>query len=411
MVISAEVDPEEMRLAARTLLVRPLLRAGGPDARIAAIVRRPQYRTRLQHWFDHNLGWRLVVDRDVVRLQKVPESRAFHPADAPSQRCCVLYCLLLAGLEDCGEQTVISELAERVALLASSRPEIPGYDSTQFRDRRDLVKAIRLLVEHGALVPTRDEAATEQDEQSFVAGDGNAIYDVDHRAAALLMACPVPPTRAGAPGGLTRQPAPDTVDGVNRRRRHALMRRLVDDPVVYFDDLPDDQLEYFRLQRSILLRELKEMLDVQVEVRAEGVAVVDEKLTDLQFPKERTAQFAALLLAEAIAVEPGVNGGDNVVIGSGRLAELAAEVAVEVARKVKTIEQRPVSADAVADVALKVLTALRIVEPVRGGVRPLAVLGRFRSPVHREMLLPEPMPLVEPDRPSARRIEEDGDGR
>ncbi|WP_263253629.1 TIGR02678 family protein [Saccharopolyspora rosea] len=390
-----DMDLDELRSAARTLVCRPLLRAGGPEAKIAALVRRPAYRAELQRWFERNLGWRLVVDRDVVRLHKIPADSPAHSRDAPSQRCCVLYCLLLASLEECGEQTVLTELAEHVTLLAASRPGIPAYDATQLRDRRELVKAIRLLVEHGALVPTRDAAATQEDESAYVTGSGNAIYDIDHRAAALLLACPVPPTRAGTPAGLTDEPVPDTQDGHNRHRRHVLMRRLVDDPVLYLDDLPEDQQAYFYSQRHSLLRELERMLDVRVEVRAEGAAVIDDVLTDIRFPQDRTAQFAALLLAGALAEEPGVRSRENFVVGSDRLAEISHWLADKVGNYVRTIQQHPVTPKTVLDAAREMLVELHLVELLPDGVRVLAALGRYRNNLPDRVGSPSPTPLFD----------------
>jgi uncharacterized protein (TIGR02678 family) len=341
----------------------------------------------LQRWFDHYLGWNLVVDRDVIRLHKVPEPRRYHPDDAPSQRCCVLYCLLLAALEDCGEQVIISELGERIGDLAAARAEIPSYDPIRFSDRRDLVSAIRLLVEHGVLLPTRDNAATSRDEREYIAGSGNALYDVDHRAAALLLAAPVPPTRAGTPTGLTRQSLPDIDEATNRRRRHAIMRRLVDDPVLYLTDLTDDELAYYRTQRPALARELRDMLDVRLEVRAEGAAILDDELTDRPFPKDRTSQYAALLLAERLAAVPGIGDEPGKIVSTEHVAALCANVADQVARQVKTIGERPVTAESVAAVALKLLAELRLIELIGDEVRPLAALARYRNPSHRQETL------------------------
>jgi uncharacterized protein (TIGR02678 family) len=300
----------------------------------------------------------------------------------------VLYCVALAAIEDCGEQVVISELADRVTGLAASRTDIPGYDSTQRAERRDLVAAVRLLVEHGALIPTRDQSSTERDERGYLSGDGNAIYDVDHRAAAVLLAAPVPPTRADTPSGLTRPPASNSEDGENRRRRHAIMRRLVDDPVLYITDLSEDELAYYRSQRPALIRELKNMLDVRVEVRAEGAAVLDDELTDRPFPKERTAQFAALLLAQRFAAASTSDDAEKATISAERVTEMCVEVADLVSRQVKTIGQRPVSTEAVSSVALKMLIELRMVELIGNDVRPLPVIARYRNTSHRQDSLP-----------------------
>ncbi|MGW6935397.1 TIGR02678 family protein [Lentzea sp. NPDC054927] len=372
-MILEETAKEEIRQAARFLVLKPLLHNSGRDARIAALVHR--HGKVLKAWFDEYLGWPLVIERDVIRLVKVPQPQVLaHPDDAPTARCCALFCLLLATLEDAGAQTVISELAAKVTTITATAQGIPVYDPGEYAERKAFVQAIRLLTTCGALVPVRDSASTKDDENKYVESEGNALYDVDHRTAALLLACPTSPTRAGEVGHLTQQSYPDTVEGGNRRRRHAAMRRLVDLPVMYFDELPADELDYFRNQRALFVRQLREMLDTRLEVRAEGAAVIDEELTDLVFPKDTKDAFAALLFAAALADEPGVTDSSTVVddIALGRIAERTASHLS--ARGIKSS-----SAKEARQAALTVLTKLRLVEQVDGGVRPLPALGRYRN--------------------------------
>jgi uncharacterized protein (TIGR02678 family) len=379
---TTDPDLDDLQRAARTLLTRPLLRSGGPDAAVAAAIRRPAVRDRLQQWFDQNLGWKLIVDRDVIRLNKVPSGTPCQPGDAPSQEVCVLYCLVLAALEEAGEQIVITEIADAVAGLSGVRSQLPTFDQAKFGDRRRLISVLRLMVAQGVLVPTADSGVTEQGEVEYLAGSGNAIYDVEHRAAALMLSCPVPPTRSGTPAGMLVEPVPETVSGYNRRRRHAIMRRLVDEPVLYFEELSDEERMYFRSQRHALVREIEEMLETRVEIRSEGAAIIDDELSDLRFPHERTAQFAALLLAEALAAEvlPGAEAGH--VVSSERLYLLATEVAAKVQERVKSIEAKPVTPQAVIEVTVSLLAALRLVEPVPDGTRLLGALGRYRLTGH-----------------------------
>lgn len=375
--MSDDIEREELRRAARTLMTRPLLRSSGPSAGVVASIRKPRHQLLLQQWFDRNLGWNLIVDRDVVRLQKIPDLPAAHPGDAPPQRVCVLYCLVLAALEDCAEQTVISEVAQRVTDLSLTRSELRTYDPEMFSERRSLVQTLRLLTEHGVLTPTRGGSATEQDEAEYVTGRGDAIYDVHHRVAVLLLATPVPPSRAMHPGNLTTEPIADTADGRNRDRRRRLMRRLVDEPALYFDDLDEETQAYFKNQRSFLVGELSGLLDVRVEVRAEGAAIIDDELTDLRFPLDRTPQYAALLLAEGLAREAGEV---DRIVPMAVLSALAEQVGARVAAKVKTIDGDEATPENILESALKGLQALRLIERIAEGVRVMPALARFRAP-------------------------------
>jgi len=76
----------ELRRAARALLRRPMLRAGGAEAEDFRLVRR--HAGELRSWFDTNTGWRLIVDSEVARLVKLAPTTddPTHPArDARSR--------------------------------------------------------------------------------------------------------------------------------------------------------------------------------------------------------------------------------------------------------------------------------------------------------------------------------------
>ncbi|UJW32712.1 TIGR02678 family protein [Saccharothrix sp. AJ9571] len=373
-MILEETTREELRQATRFLVLNPLLHPGGRHAKMATLVH--SHAKPLKAWFDEYLGWPLVIERDVIRLVKVPEPQTVtHRDDAPNARCCALFCLVLATLEDAGTQTVITELADEVTTIIAATEGIPAYDSTEYSERKAFIQAIRLLTTHGALVPVQDSASTHEDENRYVESEGNALYDVDHRTAALLLACPTPPARAAIYQHITRQSYPDTVEGANRRRRHAVMRRLVDHPVMYFDELTDDQIDYFRNQRALFVRQLREMLDTRLEVRAEGAAIIDDELTDLAFPKDTKDQFAALLFAHALADEPNATEPGNQVAD-----EVLHRIADQVAPQLAARAIRASSPREVRQAALTVLTKLRLVEPLdEGGARTLPALGRYRN--------------------------------
>ena len=76
---------EEVRRAARALLKEPLLHAGGRHAEEFRLVR--AHATELRRWFDRNTGWRLQVDAETARLQKMPgDSTDPHAAEVAVAR-------------------------------------------------------------------------------------------------------------------------------------------------------------------------------------------------------------------------------------------------------------------------------------------------------------------------------------
>jgi hypothetical protein len=155
---------------------------------------------------------------------------------------------------------------------------------------------------------------------------------------------------------------------------------------MYFTELPEDIQDYFRRQRMMFVRQLRDVLDVHLEIRSEGAAVVDDELSDLVFPKDTKDPHIALLFADALMREPEVSDPSTVVWGptlTGIAEELRREL---VARGVRVN-----SAKEVRQIALSVLTRLRLVEPTGDEeIRVLPALGRYRNVQEPEATPREP---------------------
>ena len=121
---------------------------------------------------------------------------------------------------------------------------------------------------------------------------------------------------------------PDTEDGRNRAIRHSLARRLLDDPVLYYSDLTEEERGYLDRQRGPLLKRLTDATGLVAEVRAEGIALIDStgEATDLGMPEEGTDGHATLLLAEFLSerMRSGIPGP----VSAGALSGLPRHMAV-----------------------------------------------------------------------------------
>ncbi|MFL1375846.1 TIGR02678 family protein [Nocardiopsis protaetiae] len=305
--------PEGLHRAARALLSRPLLRASAHPQEFRLV---REYLHELRRWFDRNTGWRLYTDTETARLHKVPgdPGNATHPAreegrgrQAFDRRRYVLFCLALAVLERAEAQTALGRMAEQVVLEASA-PEFAdlGFTLATRDQRMDLVAVVRLLVELGVL------ARVAGDEGAFVGRQGDALYDVDRRVLAALLAGARGPSTiphedhcdrlaALVEDGVAHQL--DSDDLRNTAIRHRLTRRLLDDPVLYFDTLTGEEQAYLTGQRGAITRRIHELTGLVAEVRAEGIAMVDPRddLTDARMPEQGTTGHATLLLAEHLA--------------------------------------------------------------------------------------------------------------
>jgi uncharacterized protein (TIGR02678 family) len=313
---SEEAFAEERRRAARLLLARPFVTDSRPDPETFALVRR--HARELQRWFAEQLGYRLVVDTEFARLHKRPAPGArLRPLRTQSSlpfdpRRYALLCLVLAALERMEVQTVLSELAEQVSLLAASEGAVRRFNLESHAERQAFVDAVRWLVDLGVL------SLADGEDVAFVQGRGDALYDIHSRRLSQLLSAPVPASPVEDLEDLGADSYPDTEEGANRRLRHRLMRRLVEEPVLALEDLDEAERGYLTLQRHYLTGQVTAQTGLAVEVRREGLAAIDpaDRLTDLAFPSTGTVSHCALLLAERLAGRArtaGAAGGPAVV--------------------------------------------------------------------------------------------------
>ncbi len=84
--------------------------------------------------------------------------------------------------------------------------------------------------------------------------------------------------------------------------RRSLRRRLVENPLVKREELPEDERDVLSRERSELTRLLEEHFGLTLEVRAEGALAYDTEgtLSDVAYPGPGTVRQAALLLTDAL---------------------------------------------------------------------------------------------------------------
>lgn len=381
---------EEQRRALRALLARPLIRA---DESAFPLVRR--HAAVLRDWLARETGWHLQSERDFVRLHKRPADNrdATRPAHVGhgtqrktfNRRRYVLFCLLLADLERGDVQITLGRLGEGLGRAVadpalSERGLVFPLDHQEAR--RDLVVVVRLLLALGVLVRVAGE-----EEQFLRRGlEGDVLYDVDRRVLSALLVSARGPSLVALNGAdasldleerlraLTEAFVPDTPEGRNRELRHRLARRLLDDPVVYWADLDEDETAYLTNQRGAMVRRLQQATGLVPEVRAEGLALVDPEgeLTDEKVPAEGTEGHLALLMAERLA-EAGPEG-----VGLDEAEAWIQGWQSDYRRYWRKAACEPGAAHGLCRQTLARLAALRLVARRGERVMPLPALGRFR---------------------------------
>lgn len=376
----AEIRESEHRRAARALLLQPLITAAGRRREDFLLVRK--HAAELTSWFDQHAGWRLTVDSDVARLRKragVAGDTTRGAQDARgtafSRRRYVLFALALAVLERAESQTTLGRLAEAV-VAGASEPRIrdAGVSFTLAgRDERsDIVIVVRMLLDLGVL---RRVAGTEE---AFVADSGDVLYDIDRR---VLSTVPMPSrgpstvpdsSMADRLAAIADDPPLGSDELRNRYYRRDIVRRLLDDPVLYYDELEEQERAYLVNQRRSITDRITELTGLVAELRAEGIAMVDseDRLTDVRMPESGTDGHVTLLVAEFLAL------GLRSVAPAAVIEEVERLIPLHRSRWRKDVTE-PGAAEQLTALALARLEALRLIRMTGSAIEPLPALARY----------------------------------
>lgn len=385
--LQARQQRDEFRIGLRALLMQPLMSPAHED--FSAVRRQAD---KLRDWFAREAGWVLQVEREGARLYKRPAdlmsaTRGLQDFD---RRRYVLLCLACAVLERADPQITLHLLGERVMELAADRTLQARQFSFTLRtaaERRDLVAVCRRLLEFGVL------QRVAGDEDGFVhdttgSTQSDALYDIQRRMlAGMLAAVRGPSTWAAEDAPVTldaRQRAlvaehvADSDEGRRTALRHALARRLLDDPVVYADALDAETQAYFANQRGVMAARLCEATGLVAEQRAEGLALTDEAgtLTDVAMPAEGTEAHVTLLVAEHLA-ERAREDGTHAVATEDAVAAFVRGATERYGRFWRKSAREPGAERELAQTALERLRKLDLIQRDADRIRTLPAIARF----------------------------------
>jgi len=397
IISNMEVEAER-RCALRALLRNPLLLATGENAERYVLVRR--HSVWLKQWFAKLPAWTLHVDGEAARLRKIPAelSDDTRPAidrgsgAAFTKHRYALLCLALAALEQLDRQTTLGHLAQAIVELIAVDRELQAagffFDSGNYDQRRDLVHAVRFLVDSGVL------RKLDGDERQFRDLDSeDALYDINRHVLSEMLQCKHGPSSIEMASRemaselasksveraerLNDDPMPATEEARRQWIRSRLVRTLLDDPVLYFQDLNDEERSYLEKHRGPLLREICEATGLIAEVRREGIALVDDAgdLTDLKLPDRNVESHLSLLLAQWFAECFRARRGESIPLSEVE-AHVRNLIRVHGSEWHKDIRESGTELRMSED-ALSRIRALRLIQLSADGVVPLPASGRY----------------------------------
>jgi uncharacterized protein (TIGR02678 family) len=388
--ISALRGEEERRDALRALLTEPFV---GSEAPVFKLIRR--HDAELTRRCNELLGYRLYVTPGFARLTKVPTERMLRRGvrvppggtsarerardDWPrlSDRGVVLLFLTLAALERGGQQTVIGELADHGADAGARLDPQISVDFELRSERMAFADGVELLCQWGVLQlmhGRRGTFANRVDEHA----DDQALFTLDRRRLALVLGDPFAALAAGSAEELIAEQEAATSEARTRRLRQRLARRLVEDPVLYLDELSDEERAYFLNQRTQLERRVEDWTGLAVERRAEGTATIEpgRELTDLPFPAGSTAKQLTLLLCDWLAGERQATWPE--------LRQAVRRLLAHHQRHWNRSPEDNAVVEGMLDQATALLQELDLAEKTTDGLRARPLCARFRAPEVRE---------------------------
>lgn len=390
----SEIDAANVVRCARVLLRRPLLRVGGADGDLLPLVYR--HRAALADLFTQTLGYRLVVQRQFARLYKAPPGTDLPRAEAGLSPAGYAYlALTVAAMSGAGRQVLLSRLVADVR-AAASEAGIDAHDDVA--DRRSLAAALRHLVGLGVITETEGSV-------SGLVGEtpAEALITIDTDLLGQLLVGPL--AEASSVEDLLTLAARPGPRGVE----HAVRRRLVEDPVTLYADLPADQADWLRRRARRESALLERCFGLVTETRAEGIAVTDPEdyLTDLVFPGASTvARIALLALPELlVAPQPELDCGDDEPVRrqDGRVPVTMGQVRLACQRLVSDYpaawsKQATDDVTDLADEVLALLAAAGLAVCFDGGwlISPAAHRWLPEPDERPARELPEPAPEPEP---------------
>lgn len=384
-----QLRDDERRRALRGLLMQPLLYADHP---VYPLVKR--HLDWLRTWLNSETRWDLRLEADFARLAKTaPEqddgSRAARPGKRPAdldftRRRYALLCLVLASLERGEMQSTLGKLGE----AAMSQAAIPAiiasglvFELRTQEDRRDLVAVVRLLLNFGVLVQL------DGSEDAYIKNaKGNVLYDIDRRVLSALLVTQRGPSLVSTLaqpsatldqriGAISTRFVADTPEARNRTRRQRLTERLLDDPVLYYRDLGEDDMAYLLHQRHAIVQRIQDATGLVPELRAEGIAMVDAdgELSDQRVTAEGTEGHITLLLAGHLAQQVA----HDQLVSWASLQDAYHGWAEQFGRYWKKAAKDPDAGRAFCRDAAERLASLGLAQLEFDGVRPLPAIARY----------------------------------
>lgn len=243
---------------------------------------------------NEQLGWNLVVNESVIKLEKVPPKAMSWMGIQEFQES-LDYCLLcgtllfLSDLDD-GEQFLLSSLTES---LGSILAEVQPMDWTRFSHRKSLVRVLRYAQRIGLLIVydgVSEAFGNDQTQEVLYENTGLSRHFPVHFGRDIMHRNSIEDFESFAWEG------EDAARG--RQRIQRVYRQLTLSPALYWSEHDHSDYDYVKNQRSWLNRYLSETMGGELHVHKNGAFFVldEEHRFGSVHPRDSAISDVALLL-------------------------------------------------------------------------------------------------------------------
>ena len=250
----SESFADDRRAAVQALLNRPFIQRQR-DTDLYLIIR-DHFRV-LRDWFYEQTGWTLILTRQFAKLEKTPGRwqpwmAAAGFRDGRDYGYFTYGLWYLESLND-GQQFLLSEMVD--AIREHLVTDGVSVDWTLYDHRLSMARALRKLRDLDAL------QAVEGDETDWARSGSGTGVDVLYQASALarhvLQQLPADVFDDGVTAAQTESETADAGADPVMQRRHLVMRRLLQEPVVYDWQWNEDERRYVQTQRASLIDRIR----------------------------------------------------------------------------------------------------------------------------------------------------------
>lgn len=226
---------------------------------------------KFRRFVNELLGWNLIVNEAVVKLEKVPPKAmawmGIQDFQEPLDYCLLCALLLYLSDRDDGEEFLLSNLTESVQAFMA---EVSPVDWTRFSHRKALVRILRYAQETGLLLVydgSSEGFGNDRNQEVLYENTGLSRHFVVHFGRSILDCASIEDFEALAREG---------EDPSGRLRLHRIYQQLSLSPALYRSDQNRNDYDYLKNQHKRIEANLRTVLNGELHLHKNGAFFVLE---------------------------------------------------------------------------------------------------------------------------------------